>query len=317
MEEPSEETFVIPDPEVADPPPEPEQEEVTSEWESPEPEGEHPLGPMPTAPFEEPDFALVDGDEVEEEEAPSEPETELQAEALPEEAPTQEEDLFEMLNFAEEPEAVPLVEESPEPVAEEEPETAVPLPPPPKAEDAPPQPPPEKKPPRSRVPKRKEPANRGFWITLFVVAMALGVALAYAILRPETTTTTGETPPITQNDTTATTTTPSDTSATATTDPTSTTDPQPQQLGGIDRNAGGFTIVVASETSRGAAESAAQAYFNLGHPVDILVGRRGGTTRYRVAVGQFRSQRLALSAKRQMAGSVPSDAWPLRIGRDM
>ena len=86
---------------------------------------------------------------------------------------------------------------------------------------------------------------------------------------------------------------------------------------GIDATAGGWTIVVASRTSRSPAEELRTTYrnrfSNTSLPVDILVGEADGTTRYRVAVGQYRSREEARQALRSHQSNLPEGAWPLRL----
>jgi len=86
---------------------------------------------------------------------------------------------------------------------------------------------------------------------------------------------------------------------------------------GIDFSAGGWTIVVASRTSRSPAEDLRATYRDRfsgeSPPVDILVGQAGGTTRYRVAVGQYGSREDARRALRTHQSNLPDGAWPLRL----
>ena len=102
-------------------------------------------------------------------------------------------------------------------------------------------------------------------------------------------------------------------------------EPVPVVPSDIDRQAGGFSLVTASETSEGAASQAAEALRSrLGdagvtdHPVDVLQGVSGGTTRYRIAIGQFTSEQAALQAKNgALRNHIPADAWVIRIRQNM
>lgn len=81
---------------------------------------------------------------------------------------------------------------------------------------------------------------------------------------------------------------------------------------------GGWTLVVASRTSEQEAEAIraqfATALQSVGVPVDVLPSEgSGGTTRYRVIVGQFSSQEAARRIQQEYSELVPDDAWPLRL----
>lgn len=85
----------------------------------------------------------------------------------------------------------------------------------------------------------------------------------------------------------------------------------------IDRATGGWTIVVGSRTQPGEAKALLNTYQQRfrgeGLPTDILTGESGGQLRYRVAVGQYDSREAALTARQQLQGRIPDDAWPLQI----
>ncbi len=87
-----------------------------------------------------------------------------------------------------------------------------------------------------------------------------------------------------------------------------------RSAGGIDRSAGGFTIIVYSETSeRGAAEAAAP-FRDRGYRTSVLEYHENGRTRYRVGVGQFATLEEAGEARDRLAGSeLPDDAWVWRV----
>lgn len=81
--------------------------------------------------------------------------------------------------------------------------------------------------------------------------------------------------------------------------------------------AGGWTIVVASRSNRGVAEDQLRQYesrfANTGLPVDIVSGNVGNATRYRVAIGQYRSRDAALEALNEHANKLPDGAWILKL----
>lgn len=85
----------------------------------------------------------------------------------------------------------------------------------------------------------------------------------------------------------------------------------------IDRATGGWTIVVASRTRPGEAKALLNTYRQRfrgeGLPTDILTGETNGQLRYRIAVGQYDTREAAMTARRQLAGRIPDDAWPLEI----
>lgn len=82
---------------------------------------------------------------------------------------------------------------------------------------------------------------------------------------------------------------------------------------------GRWSIVVASFTSPEQAAGALRRYRKAvtaeDVPVGIVVGRAGGRTRYRVAVGQYGSLSELRSAMAEMAPLLPDGAWPLRRGQ--
>lgn len=82
---------------------------------------------------------------------------------------------------------------------------------------------------------------------------------------------------------------------------------------GIDTAAGGFTIVVYSETSEASAGQVAQEYGDEGFRSGVI-SSQNGVTRYRVGVGQFETLEEATEARNQLAGSeLPDDAWVHRL----
>lgn len=85
----------------------------------------------------------------------------------------------------------------------------------------------------------------------------------------------------------------------------------------IDPSEGGWTIIVASRTNRPAADTLVATFRNqfenLSLPIDIVVGEAENTTRYRVAVGQFRTQTEVMQAIDEYEDSLPEGAWPLNL----
>lgn len=85
----------------------------------------------------------------------------------------------------------------------------------------------------------------------------------------------------------------------------------------FDRAEGGWTVVVASETSRDTARRTAQQFArqfqNQNYPIDILEATVDDTTRYRVIVGQFSSREAASQSLQQESGRFPSGAWNLQV----
>lgn len=88
-------------------------------------------------------------------------------------------------------------------------------------------------------------------------------------------------------------------------------------LSEIDPSAGGWTIVVASRTDRAAADSLVASFRdrfeNRSLPIDIVVGKAENTTRYRVAIGQYRTQSDVLQALDEHGEVLPEGAWPLNL----
>lgn len=80
---------------------------------------------------------------------------------------------------------------------------------------------------------------------------------------------------------------------------------------------GGWTIVVGSYVERSEAtptmRSFIQQFESQGYPVDILTGTSNGTTRYRVAIGQFNSRDQALAVIERAGAQLPDGAWTMRI----
>ena len=85
----------------------------------------------------------------------------------------------------------------------------------------------------------------------------------------------------------------------------------------LDRAQGGWTVVVASETSRDTARRTAQQFAQRfqqqDYPIDILETSVGGIPRYRVVVGQFSSSAQASQTLQEHADRFPGDAWGLEI----
>lgn len=85
----------------------------------------------------------------------------------------------------------------------------------------------------------------------------------------------------------------------------------------IDRDAEGWTLVVASQPRPGDAKAVLETYQQRfageNVPVDILTGTSGEEVRYRIAVGQYSSREDALAALEQLQDRLPDDAWLLRV----
>jgi len=300
-----------------------DEEEV---WEAPRDEADNPLGPLPEPAFEEADYDVVE-ETVEEVEIVAETvESSVSEDEAKTEAPEDNDaaSIFNVIHFEDDEEvqdidepagervdaAEPEAEEATEPEVEEEPVPAS-----------------EKEietikraamhPPRTSV--RRERASRtGFFILIGVLAVLIGAFFAYQMLKPgaeepETPALSEDMPPV---DTSAASALPPADSARAEA-PAEPEHPVRRTLGGIDRNAGGWTVIVASETTPKAAEAAAQPYLDLDLPVDVLRGVSKGVTRYRVGVGQFTSQAEAEAAMRRLGDRLPPGAWPLRITSQM
>ncbi len=86
---------------------------------------------------------------------------------------------------------------------------------------------------------------------------------------------------------------------------------------GFDRSAGGFTIAVASRESESDARALVEQFRrNLSDTnlrIDVVVGESGGTTRYRVGVGQFSTRTEANNMRNDMQSRLPNGAWPVPI----
>jgi len=91
--------------------------------------------------------------------------------------------------------------------------------------------------------------------------------------------------------------------------------PPPEQ--GIDPSAGGWTVVVASRSEQSAAaelaETFRQRFSDREVPVDLIQGTVDGTTRYRVAIGQFASQIEATAFLDANSDSLPNGTWTLEL----
>lgn len=98
---------------------------------------------------------------------------------------------------------------------------------------------------------------------------------------------------------------------------TSSSTPQTSASSGFDPVAGGYTIAVASRESESEARALVEQFRrNLADKnlrIDLVVGESGGTTRYRVGVGQFSSRSEATEMRNAMQGRLPDGAWPVPI----
>lgn len=85
----------------------------------------------------------------------------------------------------------------------------------------------------------------------------------------------------------------------------------------LSPSAGGWTIVVASRTQRGPAESLVQKYrttfADQNLAIGILTSEVDNQTRYRVGVGQFDSRTDAQRLLDEAGAKLPQGAWPLRL----
>lgn len=78
----------------------------------------------------------------------------------------------------------------------------------------------------------------------------------------------------------------------------------------------GWTLVVGSFTSTPEVEAALQQYqarIPTTVPVNVVPSRVDGIVRYRVTIGRYDTQAEARMAQKRLAGSLPADAWPLRV----
>ncbi len=159
-------------------------------------------------------------------------------------------------------------------------------------------------------------SNRGIMI-IGVIALLVGAVLAYYFLKPKTATVpdkeeTAETT-IQPSDTTIASGMAQDTVAVET----ASEEPVPAKPAGIDRSAGGWTIIVGSEITEESANITASQFRDLGYPVDILAGSSGGQPRFRVALGQFATEEEVLSTLRSLSKELPAGSWRLRIRPNM
>lgn len=83
--------------------------------------------------------------------------------------------------------------------------------------------------------------------------------------------------------------------------------------GAIRPDASGWTIVVASLSSRAAAEDLADEYESRFSSVDVVARTVNNTTRYRVVIGRYDSEAAAQSALNDRASMLPADAWTHRL----
>ncbi len=83
--------------------------------------------------------------------------------------------------------------------------------------------------------------------------------------------------------------------------------------GAIDLSRGGFTLIVSSKTTEREAAEVAATLSVADNPIDILEAQVDGSTRYRVAVGQFQTFARASRALNQNADVLPEGSWIGRI----
>lgn len=196
-------------------------------------------------------------------------------------------------------------------------------------------------PPRERP---EEPERRSRWPLLLVAVLLLAIAGVVAVvLMQEEEPELSATPPIAEGQPPAADPGPSETeagpegeagtAAPSEQEPAETTPPEPETTpppaepaveetplrgtGGIDRGAGGFSLIVASSTQRELAEEVAAPFREEGYRTDILAERVDGVMRYRAAIGQFPTLAAAGTAREELAGELPDGTWVLRIRPDM
>jgi len=103
----------------------------------------------------------------------------------------------------------------------------------------------------------------------------------------------------------------------STDDPTSTQEDASSASASIDPDAGGFTIIVASRTSQGGAQSVRDTYrqrFSTADvPVDVIPSTVDNTTRYRIGVGQFSNRAEAQEVLKKFGSKLPDGAWILGL----
>lgn len=94
-------------------------------------------------------------------------------------------------------------------------------------------------------------------------------------------------------------------------------DPSPSAASRINPALGGWTLIVASRTEQGPAEdfeaTCRERFSGTGLPVDVLVSQTDGTTRYRVAVGQFDSRSAAQAAIEKHQSRLTEGVWLLHL----
>lgn len=76
---------------------------------------------------------------------------------------------------------------------------------------------------------------------------------------------------------------------------------------------GNWAIVVASRSSRAAAEETAKTYRSRFDSVEVVSGTVNGRTWYRVAIGGYASETAAERALDENASKLPSGAWTHRL----
>jgi cell division protein FtsN len=86
---------------------------------------------------------------------------------------------------------------------------------------------------------------------------------------------------------------------------------------GLDRTAGGWTIIVGAYPTRPEADSMLavfrQRLDDATAPVDTLTATDATRFRFRIAVGQYDTQTEAVSARQTLGEQLPADAWILRL----
>ena len=165
------------------------------------------------------------------------------------------------------------------------------------------------------------------WIVVLLV-LILGAGGLWYVFRPAPQTESlSSPPPVTQEEQPATS--PSEGGTEAAPAP---TPPSPDETAGsanspasgapdaLDPSAGGWTIVLASATSREEAEATLRRYAERLRGEDLAFGimesEVEGTTRFRVGAGQFTSTEEARATMSRLADALPEGAWLLQIEPD-
>lgn len=86
--------------------------------------------------------------------------------------------------------------------------------------------------------------------------------------------------------------------------------PELQKVGSIK---GSYTLIVASRPTKEDAEVIAKEFEEKGLAVSVIEKKVGGTIRYRVYIGDFKTAAIASKIKRKYPDLIPSDSFPEKI----